>query len=94
MLLGEEEILKTFLNNLQPDDVIWDVGASYGIYSLFVGKKFSSIKIYAFEPEPQTLKLLYKNLSLNRVNNVRPLKFALGNYNGTASLHMSITANI
>jgi FkbM family methyltransferase len=40
------------------------------------------------------LKLLYKNLSLNRINNVRPLKFALGDYDGTASLHTSTTANI
>jgi FkbM family methyltransferase len=40
------------------------------------------------------MKLLYKNLSLNRINNVRPLKFALGDYDGTACLHTSTTANI
>jgi len=93
-LLGEEEVLSTFLSKLQPGDVVWDVGASYGIYSLFVGKKFSSIKVYAFEPEQKTFKLLKKNLDLNGIDNVIPINYALGDIDGAAILHTSSSANI
>jgi FkbM family methyltransferase len=93
-LWGEEEVLFTFLGKLQPEDVVWDIGASYGMYSLFVGKKFPSIKIYAFEPEHKTFKLLNKNIDLNGINNVIPMNFALGDIDGSAILHTSSSANI
>jgi FkbM family methyltransferase len=93
-LLGEKEILSTFLSKLQPDDVVWDVGASYGIYSLFAGKEFPSIKVYAFEPEPKTFKLLNKNLRLNGIDNVIPKNYGLGDIDGAAILHTSSSANI
>lgn len=93
-LLGEEEVLSTFLSKLQPWDVVWDVGASYGIYSLFVGKKISSIKTYAFEPEQKTFKLLNKNLRLNGIENVMPMNYALGDIDGSTILHTSSSANI
>jgi FkbM family methyltransferase len=74
--------------------VVWDVGASYGIYSLFVGKKISSIKAYAFEPEQKTFKLLNKNIRLNGIENVMPMNYALGDIDGSTILHTSSSANI
>jgi FkbM family methyltransferase len=93
-LLGEEEILSTFLSKLQPGDVVWDVGASYGTYSLFVGKKFSSLKVFAYEPEQKIFKLLNKNLHLNGIGNVISMNHALGDIDGPAFLYTSSSANI
>jgi FkbM family methyltransferase len=93
-LFGEREILSVLLNKLRSDDIVWDVGASYGMYALFIGRKLSLIKVFAFEPESKAYKLLNKNIKINNINNVIPLKFALWDSDGTANLYTSSSANI
>ncbi len=93
-LLGEKEVLSFFLNELRDDDVVWDIGASYGIYSLFTSKKISTGKVFSFEPEIQTYKLLKKNIQLNNCQNIIPLCFALSNADGRGYLHLSNSANV
>lgn len=64
----ETELIK---ENLREGDVILDVGAHIGYYSLIaasiVGEKG---KVYAFEPEPRNYKLLEKNIRENGYKNV------------------------
>ncbi len=93
-LLGESEVLKTFLNKLQPNDIVWDIGASYGIYSILSSLKVNKGNVIAFEPEKSTYKLLVKNIQLNNLKNVTPLQIALGESEGIAELHTSESANI
>lgn len=93
-LLGESKVLSIFLNSLREDDVVWDIGASYGIYSLFASSKLSSGKIYAFEPEIKTYKLLEKNIRLNNLQNIVPLNYALSDCEGFVDLYVSDSANI
>lgn len=53
----------------EANDVILDVGANIGVFTLDVllraKNKGVPVKIYAFEPEPHNLELLTKNLSDN-----------------------------
>jgi FkbM family methyltransferase len=93
-LFGEQEFLSTIIDKLKKGDIVWDIGASYGLYSLFIGESNSSVKVYAFEPEQRTAKLLNKNLKLNRLENIILLNYALGNFDGVANLHVSASANI
>ncbi len=93
-LLGESEVLKTFLEKLQPNDTVWDIGASYGIYTIFSSLKVNKGNVFAFEPEKSTYKLLAKNIQLNNLKNVTPLQMALGESEGIAELHTSESANI
>jgi FkbM family methyltransferase len=53
-------ILKKYFKNEQP--VIFDVGANNGKYSANVQTVFPHAIIYAFEPNPNTFKLLCQNL--------------------------------
>lgn len=92
-LLGESEVLKIFLGKLRPDDIVWDVGASYGIYTLFSSLKVNKGNVFAFEPERGAFKLLAKNIQLNNLKNVTPLQIALGELEGTVELHTSESAN-
>jgi len=77
------EAQRFFRRYLRPNDVVVDVGANIGfftlMYSMLVGEHG---KVYAFEPHPRIYKYLQGNLALNRVENVYPLNLALGNRNG------------
>ncbi len=93
-LLGEREFLESFLNEIKEDDIVWDVGASYGIYSIFSAFKTIKGKVYAFEPESSTYKMLMRNVELNKLQNVVALQFALMDKTSESLLYTSRSANI
>lgn len=77
----EPEIKKTILKHIKPKDVFIDVGANIGKYTIIIGSKLQKKggKVIAFEPLPANFELLQKNIKLNKLNNVTPIKCALGN---------------
>lgn len=61
--------------NLKPDDIVIDVGANVGMFSIYVNKKFGC-KIVAFEP----LKVNYDNFKRNiLLNELNPDDFEIHN---------------
>jgi FkbM family methyltransferase len=69
---------------LPKDCVVADVGSNIGYYALW----FSQIalrngRVYAFEPNPGILSVLYRNLQLNKIENVEVLPFACGDRVGS-----------
>lgn len=70
----DEDILFQILNE---DDVIFDIGANIGWYSLLFSKRLSNSTIYSFEPITETYNYLIKNISLNVTRNVFPFNFGL-----------------
>ncbi len=48
---------------IQDGDVIFDVGANMGMYSLYASKQAKNLHIYTFEPIPEIFKTLEANLS-------------------------------
>jgi len=74
---------------LQNDDVVVDVGAHVGLFTLKVAK---SVKlVLAVEPHPFNYRLLTMNMALNKINNVIPVKLALSSYSGKAKLYLRST---
>jgi FkbM family methyltransferase len=59
----EEKDLRERLWNIQPGEVVFDVGASYGSYTLTACAMGAAV--YAFEPEKTVFDDLCKNLVLN-----------------------------
>jgi len=56
-------------NVLKYDDVIFDIGANFGYYTMFLTKYLrNKCKVYAFEPFPTTFQRLTKNVALNNMN--------------------------
>ncbi len=49
---------------LRAGDVVIDVGANIGMFSLFVAEQCSSARIFAIEPSPVAFDVLQKNLAL------------------------------
>lgn len=64
-LMGEDAVMKDLLQNLEPSDVFFDVGANVGTYSCFAAEKLDSGQVIAFEPEPTNANRLRENESLN-----------------------------
>lgn len=92
---GEEVVLVDVVSSLRPDDCFWDVGASFGLYSLFAAEIIASPgTVHAFEPEPRMRRLLQRNARLNKAGSLTVHPFALGDQDGVASLYRSATPNV
>lgn len=81
----ENEIRSWF--NIETGDVFVDVGANIGFYSLLLSSK--AAHVLAFEPCLRTFQALTDNLELNHTMNVYPFNYALSDYTGRASLHVT-----
>lgn len=64
-----------WIESFNKQDIIFDIGANIGAYSLIMAKY--ARKVYAFEPSIFTFGILAKNLRTNRAMNVVPLNIAL-----------------
>jgi FkbM family methyltransferase len=51
-------------------DVVIDIGAHIGLFSMYLAKRWPGITIYAFEPFPTNFRNCADNLVLNGVTNV------------------------
>lgn len=72
----ESEITNAILSVLKGGGTFWDIGANIGIHSIAVKKRLPNTTVYSFEPNPNTLGLLYKNVKLNSLD-VKVCGFAL-----------------
>jgi len=85
----ELEKQKYFLQFIQEGDVVYDIGAHVGFYTLFaaqlVGEKG---KVFAFEPDERNFLYLERNIKLNKESNVEVIKSAVSDYNGKLFFRM------
>ena len=72
---GSEEL---FVNHLNASEVVLDVGANIGYYSLYVLPRTAAV--HAFEPDPRALDILQFNLAPHA--NAHIHRVALGKYIG------------
>ena len=73
---------------LEPDELVFDIGASIGWYALLLSRLAPrGVAIHAFEPDPWARGLLHENLSHNRADDVVVVDAAIGDTAGEATLH-------
>ena len=77
--------------DLRGGDVLFDVGANVGAYSLVAAICHGrSVRVFAFEPAALTYGQLVRNVALNHVEGqVTPMPVALSNHTGLEILHYS-----
>jgi FkbM family methyltransferase len=63
-----------------------DIGANQGLYCIPLSKNF--LQVYAFEPNPNVIPLLTKELQQKRVRNVKVFPMALGDIIGRTTLYL------
>lgn len=78
-----------FFRALQPGQVVLDIGANIGYFTLLfargVGPKGH---VYAFEPGPKSFKTLAKNIEVNGYQNVTLVNKAVSHTTGTTTLYI------
>lgn len=86
--MGNETILlRKLLDSIRAGDVLYDIGASLGIHTVFMAKKTGKHgKVFAFEPEYHSYEALKKNVRLNGLNNIFVFNVALGREFGNGTL--------
>ena len=89
------EHIKGYLNfgiDINNDNVIIDVGANIGIYSVYAALRKPTATVYAFEPEYSNLHQLKQNILENALTrNICPYAIALDENTGISQLHVQDT---
>jgi len=90
----ERKHTEHFKKLIKPGDIVIDVGANIGYYTLMaaarVGKRGH---VYAFEPASHTFKILQKNIQINGFTNVSLYNLAISNEEGYVELYLSDSIN-
>jgi len=92
----EPAITRYLLEHVRLGDgeVAFDVGANLGWYSVLLSRLSGpGAQIFAFEPDPESYRLLTRNLAANGAGNVAAFNVALGETPGVAELHRYKSSN-
>jgi len=71
--LGSYEMVKQRIvaSLLRPGDVVYDLGANVGFYTLLASVGVGPTgKVHAFDPFPENVRFLHRHVQLNRLGNV------------------------
>ena len=47
--------------------IFWDIGSNIGLYSIYASLKHKNAKVISFEPSTSNLRILSRNISINRL---------------------------
>lgn len=60
----------TLKRDIKPKDIVFDCGAFHGWFAIYAAKKAIEGHVYCFEPDESNLKVLEKNIKINKLENV------------------------
>src|SRR5437868_11506251 len=72
---------------LKPGHIIIDIGAHIGCFTMLVASKLVRGRVYSFEPSAGTYELLNKNVTENKLLQVKTFQAAVSSRNGDATLY-------
>lgn len=85
--IGERSVLDLLIRFLNSGDVVYDIGASIGIYSVLLARTVGDQgRVAAFEPDEESYLHLMDNLKLNCLTNVKCIQKALAEKAGEGRL--------
>ena len=88
-IFRKEPITITWMDNMNQGDIVIDIGANVGMYSLMSAVSRGT-RVYAFEPEASNYNILCQNIRLNNVGD-RVTAYCAGNldYDGFSVLNIA-----
>ena len=90
--MGEALVSEVFSDNykvlsrgltFEPRDVILDIGACEGMFSIMMAKLFPQTRVIALEPVPETYYTMLRNIGANGTTNIEPYNIGVGKETGT-----------
>lgn len=88
-LLTKEHETVDWISMFNEGDVLWDIGANIGIYSLFAAIR--GVRVFAFEPSPTNFWLLNQNVVLNNFENVTCMSLAIAKKTEVAGFKVDLS---
>lgn len=87
--ISEPETIE-WIDTFDTGDVLWDIGANVGAYSLYAALK-PGLKVLAFEPAAVNYYVLNRNIEMNKIDNVASYCLAFNNVSCLDYFYMSGT---
>jgi FkbM family methyltransferase len=85
----ENETINHFLKCLKKGDIVVDIGANIGIYSLLASKKIGEDgEVFAFEPAPIASAAFKNNIERNNLKNIKLFNKGVAEFTGEAILNI------
>ncbi len=85
----ELEQQKVFEKYIKKGDVVYDVGAHAGFYTLLASQLVGEFgTVIAFEPNEKNFSYLEKNIRINKRNNIKTVKSAVSDHDGKSFFKM------
>jgi FkbM family methyltransferase len=79
-----------FKQAVRPGDVVVDIGANIGFFSLLAARLVGDKgRVYSFEPEPTNFAFLCKNIALNGYENVTAFQKVVSDRAGRTKLYLA-----
>lgn len=82
---GEHKSLGAFLFLLKEDDIVWDIGASVGLFTVYSAGLVKTV--VSFEPDPEIYNRLKSNIQLNNFTNVMTNQLGIGDIDTQMNLN-------
>jgi FkbM family methyltransferase len=89
----EKESIKLWMKLCETSEIIFDIGANTGVYSLIAKTVNPNAKVYAFEPVSRVFAKLKENIALNNFD-IIPIQKAVSNTDGTAIIYDTYSEHI
>jgi len=91
----EYEKVKLFESVVKRGDVVYDIGAHVGFYTLLAAELVKDTgRVVAFEPLPQNLKYLKIHLEMNQYSNVTLICAAVSDKSGMSSFNCGSSSSV
>lgn len=81
--------IKRHYGDIGDNNVVVDIGANIGVYSLYAAMMAKNTFVYAYEPEERNFNLLLENIGLNYCKNIQPFKMGVAGKGGKRKLYLS-----
>lgn len=88
----EPEVFAALRPFMAPGAVMWDIGANLGLHSVSAAVTEPALQIHSFEPNPAVFARLEAHAQRNQAT-LRCWPVALGDRDGTATLHVNASGN-
>jgi FkbM family methyltransferase len=86
----EFETQGAFARIVRPGDVVYDLGANVGFYSLLGARLAGEMgAVYSFEPLPRNLEFLRKHVAMNGLRNCAVIEAAVADFDGEMKFESS-----
>jgi FkbM family methyltransferase len=68
---------------IKAGNTVFDIGANIGWYSLHLSKRIAGVRVFAFEPVPNTYRSLVRNIAINNGCDIQPFNIGFSDRQGT-----------